>query len=51
MSGPYVLVVDDEPDIRMLLRDVLEDEGYEVALAGSVAEAKAARRSRRPDLI
>ena len=51
MSGPYVLVVDDEPDIRMLLRDVLEDEGYEVALAGSVAEAKAARRARRPDLI
>jgi two-component system, NtrC family, nitrogen regulation response regulator NtrX len=51
MSGPYVLVVDDEPDIRMLLRDVLEDEGYEVALAGSVGEAKAARRSRRPDLI
>lgn len=51
MSGPYVLVVDDEPDIRRLLRDVLEDEGYEVALAGSVAEAKTARRSRRPDLI
>jgi len=51
MSGPYVLVVDDEPDIRMLLRDVLEDEGYEVALAGSVAEAKTVRRARRPDLV
>lgn len=51
MSEPYVLVVDDEPDIRMLLQDVLEDEGYQVALAGSVAEAKAQRRSRRPDLI
>ncbi len=51
MSDAYVLVVDDEPDIRMLLRDVLEDEGYQVALAGSVAEAKSQRRSRRPDLI
>ncbi|WP_018864631.1 MULTISPECIES: sigma-54-dependent transcriptional regulator [Thioalkalivibrio] len=51
MSEPYVLVVDDEPDIRMLLQDVLEDEGYQVALAGSVTEAKAQRRSRRPDLI
>jgi two-component system nitrogen regulation response regulator NtrX len=51
MSGPYVLIVDDEPDIRMLLRDVLEDEGYEIGLAGSVQEAKEARRSRRPDLI
>lgn len=28
-----ILVVDDEPDIRELLRDVLEDEGYEVELA------------------
>ncbi|WP_017942618.1 MULTISPECIES: sigma-54 dependent transcriptional regulator [unclassified Thioalkalivibrio] len=51
MSEAYILVVDDEPDIRMLLQDVLEDEGYQVALAGSVAEAKAQRRSRRPDLI
>ncbi|MBS3799852.1 MAG: sigma-54-dependent Fis family transcriptional regulator [Thioalkalivibrio sp.] len=51
MSEAYILVVDDEPDIRMLLQDVLEDEGYQVALAGTVAEAKAQRRSRRPDLI
>jgi CheY-like chemotaxis protein len=28
-----VLVVDDEADIRESLRDVLEDEGYAVALA------------------
>jgi len=51
MSDAYILVVDDEPDIRALLKDVLEDEGYQVALAGTVAEAKAQRRSRRPDLV
>ena len=28
--APFILVVDDEPDIRDLLREILEDEGYEV---------------------
>jgi two-component system, NtrC family, nitrogen regulation response regulator NtrX len=28
-----ILVVDDEPDIRELLKDILEDEGYEVEVA------------------
>ena len=27
---PYILVVDDEPDIRHLVQEILEDEGYEV---------------------
>ena len=30
---PYILVVDDEPDIRNLLQEILEDEGYEVSVA------------------
>jgi two-component system response regulator MprA len=34
-----VLVVDDEPDIRDSLRDALEDEGYEVAVARNGKEA------------
>jgi CheY-like chemotaxis protein len=34
-----VLVVDDEPDIRDSLRDALEDEGYEVAVARNGREA------------
>jgi CheY-like chemotaxis protein len=33
------LVVDDEPDIRESLRDVLEDEGYRVHLASNGREA------------
>ena len=28
-----ILVVDDEPDIRFLLKDILEDEGYQVDVA------------------
>lgn len=37
-----VLIVEDEPLIRMMLADALADEGYEVIEAGSVPEAVAA---------
>ena len=30
----HVLVVDDEPDIRSLVTEILGDEGYEVVAAG-----------------
>ncbi len=51
MSSPRILVVDDEPDIRNLVREILEDEGYEVQVADSAAAAREARLRRRPDLI
>jgi two-component system nitrogen regulation response regulator NtrX len=51
MSTPYILVVDDEPDIRQLVMEILIDEGYEVAVAESGSEAREQRRKRRPDLI
>ena len=50
MNGT-VLVVDDEPDIRLLVRLVLEMEGYEVMEATSGQDALAAVDERRPDLI
>ena len=28
MSAMHILVVDDEPDIRRLVQEILEDEGY-----------------------
>jgi len=40
-DGPCggVLVVDDDPDIRDSLREVLEDEGYKVSCVGNGREA------------
>jgi DNA-binding NtrC family response regulator len=51
MSAPHILVVDDEPDIRDLVKEILEDENYEVAVADNAESARDARRARRPDLI
>ena len=48
---PYILVVDDEPDIRNLVREILEDEGYEVAVAENGSEARDSQRARRADLV
>ncbi len=51
MSTPHILVVDDEPDIRDLVRDILEDEKYSVTTAEDASTARDALRDRRPDLI
>jgi len=51
MSAPYILVVDDEPDIRGLLKEILEDEGFEVSVAENAQRAREARRARKPDLV
>jgi DNA-binding NtrC family response regulator len=51
MSSGHILVVDDEPDIRNLVKEILEDEGFEVSVAESGEAARHARRVRRPDLI
>ena len=40
MSERHILVVDDEPNIRKLLRGVLEDEGFAVSAAADGAEAE-----------
>lgn len=46
-----ILVVDDEIGIRELLREILCDEGYDVALAEDAAAARATRQSFQPDLV
>ena len=44
-----IAVVDDEKNIRRMLRLILEGEGYEVWEAESVAEAKETVKKSRPD--
>jgi len=51
MTVRQVLVVDDEIGIRELLRDILQDEGYQVRLAENAAEARDYRQQMRPDLV
>lgn len=51
MSNGWILVVDDEPDIRSLVSEILVDEGFEVEVAGTVEEAQLQRRRRRFDLV
>lgn len=51
MSQSLVMVVDDEPDIRDLVREILEDEGYAVIVAEDVKNAREAIQERVPDLV
>lgn len=46
-----ILVVDDEPDIRQLVSEILEDEGYQVVVAETAEEAREQVRVNRPELI
>jgi len=46
-----ILIVDDEPDIRLLVDAILRDEGYETRQAGDADAAIAAFRQRRPALV
>ena len=46
-----ILIVDDEADIRTIIADTLQDEGYETRVAGDADSALAAIRMRRPSLV
>jgi CheY-like chemotaxis protein len=49
--GRHVLVVDDEPDIRALVAELLADEGYEVRTAANGRAALAIIDNWRPAVI
>src|SRR6478672_4001909 len=46
-----ILIVDDEVGIRELLSEILQDEGYRVALAENAGEARAYRSRQQPALV
>ncbi len=46
-----VLVVDDDPQILAMLKEALQEDGYDVATARNGIEAMKAVRRRQPDVI
>ena len=50
-NTPRILVVDDEPEIRRLVCEILEDEGYQVAMAENASVARELKKSHEPNLI
>jgi len=51
MSGPTILVVEDNPLNLKLVRDVLEHAGYAVVAAGSAEEGLEVAARLHPDLV
>ena len=51
MSQAKILVVDDEPDIRQLVQEILEDEGYTVQVAKDGESARLVYAQQKPDLV
>lgn len=49
--GEKILVVDDEAEIRNLISEILEDEGFEVATAENGAGARSKLEQFRPRLV
>jgi DNA-binding response OmpR family regulator len=51
MSGKYVLIVDDDPDLVETVAMMLESKGFEVGKAYDGIEGEAAIEKRRPDVL
>jgi two-component system, OmpR family, alkaline phosphatase synthesis response regulator PhoP len=51
MPNPYILVVDDDPDLVETVAMMLESKGCEVGRAYDGVEGEQSVKERRPDLI
>ena len=50
MTAPLVFILDDEPDIRHMLSDALEDAGFRTQGFGRAASFEAALSNQKPDV-
>ena len=50
-NNPVVLVIEDDPDVRALLKDVLDEGNYEVVAVHDVRAALQLIRTVRVDLV
>jgi len=51
MSKRHIIVVDDEPEIRNLVQEILEDEGFTVDVAENAIKARKLIEINKPNLI
>ena len=51
MSGKYILIVDDDPDLVETVAMMLESKGFEVGKAYDGIEGEEAIKKRRPDVL
>ena len=47
----HILIVDDELEIRKIIQEILNDEGYSTATAASAGEARQQANEKKPDLV
>ena len=47
----HILIVDDEPEIRKIIQEILNDEGYSTSTASSAEEARIEANNKKPDLV
>ena len=47
----HILIVDDELEIRKIIQEILNDDGYSTAIASSADEARKQASKKKPDLV
>ena len=50
-TAKHILIVDDELEIRKIIQEILNDEGYSTSTASSAEEARIQANNKKPDLV